>query len=64
MSAELPREVLEARIARERDALGEALGALRERARAGVDLRHQVRARPSVWLAGALVIGFLMGVRR
>jgi hypothetical protein len=59
-----PREVLEARILRERAALAEALAALRERALAGVDLRRRVRARPTAWLGGALAIGFLMGVRR
>ena len=64
MNAASPREVLEGRIVRERQALSEALGDLQERARAGLDLRHHVRARPSAWLGGALVIGFLLGVRR
>lgn len=64
MSAAFEREVLEARIVREREALAEALGALGERVRAEVDLRRRVRANPSAWLAGALVIGFLLGVRR
>ena len=64
VSAALSREVLEARIVREREALAEALGDLSERARAEVDPRRRVRARPAAWLAGALVIGFLMGVRR
>jgi hypothetical protein len=60
----LSREDLEARIARERRALGVALEDLRERAVAEVDLRRHVREHPSAWLAGALAIGFLMGVRR
>jgi hypothetical protein len=60
----LSREELEARIARERRALGAALEDLRERALAEVDLRRHVREHPSAWLAGALAIGFLMGVRR
>lgn len=64
MSAALSREVLEARIVRERQALAEALADLREQARAEVDLRRHVRERPVAWLAGALVIGFLLGVRR
>ena len=64
MSAAFEREVLEARIVREREALAEALGSLGERVRAEVDLRRRVRANPSAWLAGALVIGFLLGVRR
>ena len=64
MSEASPREVLEGRIVREREALYEALGDLQERAQAGLDLRHHVRARPSVWLGGALAIGFLLGVRR
>ncbi len=64
MSAAISREVLEARIARERQALVEALSDLRERAFAEVDLRRHVRANPSAWLAGAVVIGFLLGVRR
>jgi hypothetical protein len=64
MNATLSREVLEERIVREKAALAEALAALRERARADLDLSRRVRARPSAWLAGALVLGFLWGVRR
>lgn len=64
MNAAPSREVLEGRIVRERQALAEALGDLQKRAQAGLDLRRHVRARPSAWLAGALVIGFLWGVRR
>jgi hypothetical protein len=64
MSAESPREVLEERILRERRALAEALGHLSERALAEVDLRRHVRERPLPWLAGALVIGILIGARR
>jgi len=69
MSAELSREalsreVLAARIVREREELAEALDALRNRARAEVDPRSRVLAHPSAWLAGALVIGFLLGMRR
>lgn len=64
MSAASPREVLEERIAHGRRALSEALGDLSDRARAEVDLRRHVRESPLPWLAGALVIGFLIGVRR
>ena len=64
MSASLSREVLEERIVREKAALAQALADLRERARADLDLSGHVRARPSAWLAGALVLGFLWGVRR
>ena len=64
MSAAASREMLEARIAHQRRALAVALGDLGERARAEVDPRRWVRARPAAWLAGALVIGFLLGVRR
>ncbi len=64
MSGALSRDVLEARIVRERAALAEALDDLRDQARAELDLRHRVRERPSAWLAGALVIGLLLGVRR
>ena len=64
MSAALSRDVLEARIVREREALAEALGDLCDQARAEVDLRRRVREHPSAWLAGALVIGLLLGVRR
>lgn len=64
MSTALSREVLEARIVRERAALTEALGDLRDQARAELDLRRRVRERPAAWLAGALVIGLLLGVRR
>ena len=63
MNAALPREALEARIAREREALAEALGDLREQARAGLDLRQRVRERPTAWLGGALLVGFVVGVR-
>jgi len=64
VSAALSREVLEARIVCERAALAEALGDLRDRARTEFDLRHRVREHPSAWLAGALLIGLFMGVRR
>jgi hypothetical protein len=64
MSAAASREVLEARIARQRHALAEALGDLGERARAEIDPRRWVRERTAAWLAGALVIGILLGVRR
>ncbi len=64
MSAAISREGLEARIVRERRALAEALGDLGERARAEVDPRRWVRERPVAWLAGAFVVGFLLGVRR
>ena len=64
MSAAASREVLEARIVRERAALAEALVDLRDQACAEVDLRRRVRERPSAWLAGALVVGLLLGVRR
>jgi len=64
VSTSLSREVLEARIVRERKALAEALCDLSERARAELDLRRRVRAHPSAWLVGALAIGFLLGVRR
>jgi hypothetical protein len=64
MSAAASREVLEARILRQRRALAVAFGDLGERAREEIDPRRWVRAQPAVWLAGALVIGFLLGVRR
>jgi hypothetical protein len=64
MSAAMSREELEARIARQRKALTVAFGDLGERAREEIDPRGWVRAQPAVWLAGALVIGFLLGVRR
>lgn len=64
MSAAASREVLEARIVRQRRALAEALGDLGERARAEIDPRRWVQERPAALLAGALVIGFLVGVRR
>jgi len=58
------REVLEARIVNERKALAEALRDLSQRAGEELDLRRRVRAHPSAWLAGALAIGFLLGLRR
>jgi len=64
MRAAPSREVLEARIVGGREALAEALGDLGERARAEVDPRRSIRGHPAAWLAGALVIGFLLGVRR
>jgi hypothetical protein len=64
VNAATSREVLEARIARERTALAGAIDELRTRARAELELRTQVRERPSVWLGGALVLGFWMGARR
>ena len=64
MKTALPRNVLEARIEREREALADALRDLRDQARLELDLRRRVRERPSAWLAGALVIGLLVGLRR
>lgn len=64
MNAALSREVLEARIARERAALAEALVDLGDQTRAQLDLRRRVRERPAAWLAGALTIGLLLGVHR
>jgi hypothetical protein len=64
MSAAVSREVLEARIECSRRALTEAVADLGERAHAELDPRRAIQTRPEVWLAGALVIGFLMGVRR
>ncbi len=64
MSAAPSREVLEARILRQRRGLADALADLGDRARAEIDPRRWVRARPAAWLAGAVVVGFLLGVRR
>lgn len=64
MTAAISREVLEARIARERLALADAIGELRTRARAELELETQVRERPSVWLGGAPLLGFWLGARR
>lgn len=64
MSAEVQREVLEARILRERQQLSATLEELRARALAGVEIRHRVRENPSAWLAGAMLVGFWWGVRR
>jgi hypothetical protein len=64
MSAAASREVLEARIARQRRALAVALGDLGKRAREEIDPRRWVREQPAAWLAGALVVGILLGVRR
>jgi hypothetical protein len=64
MSAALSKEELEARLARETEALSDSIDTLRERARREVDLRNRVRERPSAWLAGALVFGMWIGARR
>lgn len=64
MSAALSRELLQARIEREREELADALQDLRVQARERVDVRRHVRERPSAWLGGALLVGFLYGVRR
>jgi hypothetical protein len=64
MSAELSRDVLAARIVDERAALAAALGDLRDQARAELDLGRHVQERPSAWLAGALVVGLVLGMRR
>jgi hypothetical protein len=65
------REMLEARVERQREELADAIEDLRAGALARVDfaksrldLRRQVRQRPAAWLAGAWAIGFLIGVRR
>ena len=64
MNATLSKEQIEARLALETEALGNAIDDLRERARAEFDLRSRVRERPSAWLAGALALGIWMGGRR
>jgi hypothetical protein len=64
MSTEITREVLERRIARERDALVEALDDARERARTELSLGRRVREHPSRWIAGALLAGLWLGARR
>jgi hypothetical protein len=65
------REILEARVEQRREELADAIEDVRAGALARVDfaksrldLRRQVRRRPAAWLAGAWVVGFLMGVRR
>lgn len=65
------REFLEARIERERDELALAIEEIRSGARARIrlarsqlDLRRHVRRRPGAWIAGAVVLGFLIGARR
>ena len=64
MSSAISREMLEERIEREKKALAGALADLRDRARAQVNLSNRVREKPSAWLVGAVVLGFLIGVRR
>ena len=64
MSAALQRDVLEARIQRERQELSATIEELQARARAEIDLRQRVREKPSAWLAGAVLVGFWWGVRR
>jgi hypothetical protein len=71
----LSREMLEARIDREREELADALedarrGArlavedVRARARAELDVASRVRARPMAWLVGASLVGLWLGARR
>lgn len=64
MSAAISREVLEARIERERAALADTLQELRAETRRRLDVRRRVVERPSAWLGGALLVGFLIAVRR
>lgn len=64
MSAALSRELLEARIEREREEFIETLADLRSQVRERTDLGERVRSHPTAWLAGAMVVGFLWGVRR
>lgn len=64
MSAAISREVLEARIEQERAALADTLQELRAETRRRFDVRLRVVERPAAWLGGALLVGFLMGVRR
>jgi hypothetical protein len=58
------RELLEARIDREREALIEALDDVRERTRAELDVARRVRERPLAWLVGASLVGLWLGARR
>ena len=64
MSAAPSRELIEARLAREREALADVLEDLRLRARAELDLRQRIRERPAAWIAGALAFGVFLGIRR
>jgi len=58
------KQVLETHLALARDDLSRALEDVRERASAHLDVSRRVRERPSAWLAGALLLGFWLGVRR
>jgi len=64
MSAAVTRELIEARLAREREALSDVIEDLRLRARLELDLRQRIRERPEAWLGGALALGLFLGMRR
>ena len=55
---------LKGRIERDQRALSEAFESLRCVAVAKLDPRERVRANPVAWLAGALMLGLLLGIRR
>jgi len=61
MTAAPSRELVEARLDREREELAELLEDLGARARAGLDLRRRIRAHPIAWLLGATVLGVWLG---
>jgi hypothetical protein len=61
--SELDCAQLRARIARDERALGQAVVALRDAAVEKLDPRAPVRAHPIAWLAGAIALGLLVGMR-
>lgn len=61
-SPELARA--EADIERTRERVATSVMALREQVARQVDWREWVRSRPGTFLAGAFVVGFILGQRR
>lgn len=61
------RDLLEARLERDQRELAAVIGGLRERVRteiADLDPRRHIEARPTAWLAGAVLVGVWLGARR
>jgi len=63
MSAIPSRELVEARLVREREELTELLEDLTTRARWQLDLGRRIRERPSAWLLAAMALGVWLARR-
>ena len=64
MTSEERMEVLREQVEEQEAQLRESVVELEHVAKQAVDVRHWIRTRPYLWMAGALVMGAWLGGRR